>query len=267
MSAREYRAHLRAGAFSSPELFEEWIAHVGTRRTATTEGEDSTSPAATTTEEDSSTIKEAPSTSTRSAEELEAEREERRLRGEQADLTDTAALSGLPLSDLKHTPREAFPFLRKRAVEEEHTLDPSLVDWTAKYYPEDTKDTFARPPKVRSDQSQEAAPTEVVEQESAQRERGPSRSAHARHRLNQSLRKHDDHYRATFDADGVFFHMRTPDFSDEENDRTPRPRQVKGSELDDTLRKKRGVVKVPWNVAAKAQEQGYSTDILRSKDS
>ncbi|CAD2218982.1 hypothetical protein ADEAN_000647500 [Angomonas deanei] len=60
--------------------------------------------------------------------------------------------------------------------------------------------------------------------------------------------------------------MRTPDFSDEENDRTPRPRQVKGSELDDTLRKKRGVVKVPWNVAAKAQEQGYSTDILRSKE-
>ena len=85
---------------------------------------------------------------------------------------------------------------------------------------------------------------------------------HARHRLQRTLRDHENRHRATFDAEGIYYKVRRQSEADE---RAPKPQAVKASELEPAGRRSE-VVKVPWSVAAKAKAQGYSSETLRAKE-
>lgn len=185
------------------------------------------------------------------------------------DVSGSVAMSGVPDADLRHPPQSAFPFLRKRAVEDGGSLDPSLVDWTAKYFPEDSAETFREPPQLRrpppapTQRQQQNEPGDSVQgEEEEERGRGsappPRVRTHARRRLRRSLREHDSSLRPTFDGEGVFYHVRGPNSDDEP---APKARPVRGSEAPAGE-----VVKVPWDVVANAKRQGYDSDILRARE-
>ncbi|EPY25570.1 hypothetical protein STCU_06673 [Strigomonas culicis] len=260
-AARAYRGHVAAGAFSAPAVLRVW-AHEQATRARGPQAEEAADASPGDAGGAAPSPSDAAGRSAEDAERVEEFLEARRRRGERAQLEHTPAMSDLPAADLRHAPRSAFPFLRQRAVEGEGTLDPSLVDWTAKYYPEDTAATFAQQPQRRAaaDRSEAVAQAEAAALP-------PMPTAHARHRLQRSLKSHDDRYRATFDAEGVFYHVHRPDPTAEAGEtRAPKPKSMRGSELDATLRGRREVVKVPWDVAARASAQGYTSDILRSKE-
>lgn len=69
-------------------------------------------------------------------------------------LGDGAATEGLNRASLRSTlpgsqrPYSQFPFLRKRVMDDAESLDPSLVDWTKQYFPNDDEETFALPPSL-----------------------------------------------------------------------------------------------------------------------
>lgn len=242
-------------------------------------------------------------------EERDAERmriRARRLRGEKASLATSPATDETPGS------LSAFPFLRKRALENESSLDPSLVEWTMRYFPEDNEKMFAEVPRQGAasaedhtdSESSNASPSMDVSEkhrgtyangeESDGPEDGPSSGRrrrgkgledhltqqgqqrhhrflphsligglpHGRQRLESSLRAHEDWRRATFDAEGVYYHVRPPSNSEEDDEVERRkPKPIKGS--DAFLGE---VVKVPWNVVATARKKGYSSEILRAKE-
>jgi hypothetical protein len=312
IAAKEYRAHVSAGAFGLADGMQAWARDVlrgrrssasSLQATANSGGADVAADALHTSAElpfaDSPAAKDdglATSPAASSDESTLFEfREERRRRGEQAVLAHTAAMADLPDADVLHTPQSAFPFLRRRAVEDESTLDPSLVDWTAKYFPEDDKRTFAEPPKLRSTHAKgshggsaaadgnegpshggqnernvgfgnthrgdggAAGDSSALSATTASRHVG---SVHARHRLQRTLRDHESRHRATFDAEGVYYRVRR---QSEAEERAPKPQAVKASDLEPAGRR-REVVKVPWSVASKAAQQGYSSETLRAKE-
>ncbi|KAL7709299.1 hypothetical protein N2W54_007841 [Lotmaria passim] len=312
MAAKQYRAHVTSGAFGMADEMQAWAqdvlrGHLAASSADAAVGEASVNVAAV----DSSSATAGPSSAalndgegpTLSSSSAAAGsddsaamelREARRRRGERAVLAHTAAMADLPDADARHTPQSAFPFLRRRAVEDEATLDPSLVDWTAKYFPEDDARTFAEPPRLRTharsdDGGAATAPAGDdgdgdVTQSAAQAGSGPGfgdvqgadafvspsspaaprrlRSMHARHRLQRTLRDHENRHRATFDAEGIYYKVRRQSEADE---RAPKPQAVKASELEPAGRRSE-VVKVPWSVAAKAKAQGYSSETLRAKE-
>lgn len=310
-SAREYRANIRAGAFGSADMLRHWAAAVMEMRPGRsggdTSGEAEGGTPATTRgvprHDGEAGGQPSPSDGDGSDAKCTAEQEERlerrRRRGAEAVLDGSAAMADLPDSDSRNPqPLSAFPFLRQRAVEGEHTLDPSLADWTAKYFPADDEATFREPPQLRQrqhtpgdggsgggpDDSTGAHMDAAVSPghgdggDSRKQQRssgfGPRSSGfgrgtggpqlHARHRLNRSLRAHEDRHRATFDAEGVFYHLRQQSDDDE---RAPRPRPVRGSDVTTPgARGDAGVVKVPWNVVSASKQQGYTPDILRAKE-
>lgn len=197
----------------------------------------------------------------------------RRERGRSAALWSTPATDEAPGIS-------AFPFLRRRALENESTLDPSLVDWTMRYFPEDNERTFAEPAtekeiKTRGaateTQSTNEAPkdgalssTEIAKGTSINPSKGSLKPLHARQRLRRRLKKHEDLRRATFDGEGVFYHVRRSGGDDvEEETGTPssKPKPVKGSDSFT-----QDVVKVPWDVVHHATRKGHTHDILRAKE-
>ncbi|RNE99913.1 putative U4/U6 small nuclear ribonuclear protein [Trypanosoma rangeli] len=188
--------------------------------------------------------------------------ESRRRQGEEAVLENTPATMDLLKDEKRTAPYSAFPFLRQRAMEKETTLDPSLVDWTAKYFPEDDDRTFSSPPKLHRDTEEggtssasSIAPTSTGNNDS------PYSKPNARRRLQRSLRLHEDMHRPTFDAEGVFYRVRR---QGNEEDRAAKPRAARGS--DAKTDRNGEVVKVPWDTVVKANEQGYSVDVLRAKE-
>lgn len=300
--AREYRAHITAGAFGSADALQDWARSIlavntgaGARAgeaVAASRGEQSGSagPQSATAGEDARAEEEAEANP-----ELEEWRERRRRRGAEAVLEGSVAVADLPARDTHGDPVSAFPFLRQRAVESEQTLDPSLVDWTAKYFPADDRATFGEPPRLRQRQpandigpggavgssdngesrgeGDRAAEPEVRGQRpsafgsSGDSSRSGLPKLHARHRLRRSLRSHEDRHRATFDAEGVFYHVRQPN---EDDERAPRPKPVRGSEVSAPSATggpaTGGFVKVPWDVVSVSRKQGYTPDILRAKE-
>lgn len=298
-AAKQYRAHISSGAFGLVAEMQAWAQDVLRGRLSATAlgteandesggGVTDASPAVADHTAARRADEEASATAASSEERAAAEfREERRRRGAQAVLGNTAAMADVPDADARHTPQSAFPFLRRRAVEDEATLDPSLVDWTAKYFPEDDARTFAEPPKLRtrapqaegsegvgSDGEREALSADGrvsdaafagTEGQAAASPAPPLRragSVHARHRLQRTLRDHENRHRATFDAEGVYYKVRRQ--SDVE-ERAPRPQPVKASDVEAAGRRQE-VVKVPWSVASKAMAQGYTSDTLRAKE-
>lgn len=236
-----------------------------------------------------------------------AERERievRRLRGEMASLGTSPATDESPGSI------SAFPFLRRRAVENESTLDPSLVEWTMRFFPEDDEKMFAEPTtsaptaqdppsgtftgstasshftNVNEEQKQEVLPTQQkhVTVEASSRKKNRSKNpnlavardgtqsssfpfkfkglSHGQQRLECSLRAHEDLRRITFDAEGVYYHIRPPTGGTEDEEVEHRkPKPVKGSDAVTG-----GVVKVPWNVVSSSKKKGYTSEILRAKE-
>ncbi|KAK7200990.1 hypothetical protein NESM_000158400 [Novymonas esmeraldas] len=318
-AARHYRAHVSSAAFGMPDGLQGWarrtvadgavepaspapldgLSTSADAEAATSLGEragapDATAPMAVARGDDDFSTASSPSPPSSAAERAAAQmREERRRRGAEADLSHTVALSDLPPTDGRHPPQSAFPFLRQRAVEHGATLDPSLVDWTAKYFPDDDAATFAEPPRLRTSMMADSAEGAALDASGAGASgsdgdgatplaahgvagsRRPSGFAppsspvlhrpaalHARHRLQRSLRDHENRHRATFDAEGIYYKVRR---QSEVDDRAPKPQQVKASDLD-TPGRRPEVVKVPWAVAARAKAQGYSSDTLRAKE-
>lgn len=231
--------------------------------------------------------------------------EARRLRGERASLATSPATDESPGS------LSAFPFLRRRALENESTLDPSLVDWTMRYFPEDSEKTFTEAPsstassgedpmkykagsttlssfstgamKERRDKPRKTEEMYLNQGLFARRETTAKDDqdsfnhtgnqptffphkltgrSHGRQRLECSLSAHEDWRRVTFDAEGVYYHVRPPSNSaeDEEVERR-KPKPVRGSDAFPGE-----VVKVPWNVVSTSRKKGYSSDILRAKE-
>ncbi|KAG5500408.1 hypothetical protein JKF63_03501 [Porcisia hertigi] len=317
-AAKHYRAHVSSGAFGLSESLQEWARGVMAGRASSasaaksstklymsadtedggagaevilsheTAGSFTPSHAAVTDKQSTNSGACSPLQEERDAARL---REERRRRAAEADLTHTVAMEDLPDADSRHSPHSAFPFLRQRAVENEATLDPSLVDWTAKYFPEDDTTTFAEPPRLRAGMVEDAEesvpdgePTRHQRQEGGASHieipvdatgKRPSGFApptspvashrvpmHAHHRLRRTLRDHENRHRATFDAEGIYYKVRR---QSEAEERAPKPQQVKASDLEIPGRRP-DVVKVPWSVAAKAKTQGYSSDTLRAKE-
>ncbi|KPA85457.1 putative mitochondrial hypothetical protein [Leptomonas pyrrhocoris] len=312
IAAKQYRAHVSSGAFGLADGMQAWALDVLKSRSSTLQSKSASGEvSADTTADSTDTLSYASSSpiltegdvsmttpsATSTDETAAAEfREKRRRRGEQAVLAHTAAITDLPDADVRHTPQSAFPFLRRRAVEDESTLDPSLVDWTAKYFPEDDARTFAEPPKLRQHGGGSARDTAGEEDgggdASSRNEQrthgfgfgGPrvdtagnavdpaslnstatsrrATSVHARHRLQRTLRDHENRHRSTFDAEGVYYKVRRQSEVDE---RAPKPQAVKASDLEPAGRRSE-VVKVPWSVASKAKAQGYSSETLRAKE-
>nr|CCC53381.1 conserved hypothetical protein [Trypanosoma vivax Y486] len=184
--------------------------------------------------------------------------------GEGPVLHSTAATMDLTKKEERVKPYSAFPFLRQRALENEASLDPSLVHWTAKYFPGDDEGTFASPPKLRSDADLDDQERGEEDTHTAARRAADSMSLpkpSARRRLQRSLRLHEDTKRPTFDAEGAFYRVHRQGDGEE---RAPKPQPVRGS---DVLTERDGeVVKVPWDTVTKAKELGYSPDILRAKE-
>eukprot|EP00796_Vickermania_ingenoplastis_P008334 gene8334-5841_t len=179
--------------------------------------------------------------------------ESRRQRGAEAELEGTPALDGEDDRDLGATRGvSAFPFLRRRAVEDGQSLDPSLLDWTLKCFPEDQPEHFTDPPQLRQ-KPETAGETDATPSPSAT-PRAAWRRPHPRERLSRSLRAHEDASRPTFDAEGVFYHLQAPGS-------TSKPRPVRGSDGF-----ARNVVKVPWEVVTRARQPGHTPDILRAKE-
>lgn len=308
-AATHYRAHVSSAAFGLPEGLQEWAHGILAGRAAEA-AEAGREAAAVETEtpaeagigEASSTdgVAGAPGSAATAAaspplnkadEEAAAFREERRRRGAAASLAHSAAVADLPETDTRRSPQSAFPFLRQRAVENEATLDPSLVDWTAKYFPEDDASTFAEPPRLRAGMMDgedgsgggtkkegtgpQAGSTGTrrglgfargghspgTEPSDSPRSRR-SASVHARHRLHRTLSEHEDRHRATFDAEGIYFKVRR---QGEAEERAPKPQQVRASELEAPGRRP-DVIKVPWSVAARAKAHGYASETLRAKE-
>ncbi|KAG5474317.1 hypothetical protein LSCM1_03097 [Leishmania martiniquensis] len=315
-AAKHYRAHVSSGAFGLREGLQEWArgvvagrapfssaAKLSTSSSTSSDAGDDDAGAEGTTQGTGDSL--APSHAASvdkhngnsaalspSQEDLKAAqfREERRLRGAEASLIHTVAMENLPDADLRHSPHSAFPFLRQRAVENKATLDPSLVDWTAKYFSEDDASTFAEPPRLRAgmvEDEEESAPDLEAARDSHQGGGASSSGAcnaakgrqstgfaplspsthrpvsiHARHRLQRPLRDHENRHRATFDAEGIYYKVRR---QSEVEERAPKPQEVKASDLEAPGRRP-DVVKVPWSVAAKAKAQSYSSDTLRAKE-
>lgn len=294
-AARQYRSHVLSGAFGLPDVLQAWAKEVAHwRRTTTVASVSSSSPLEAALSRKphipmlddgseqpnpTSSLDAGYSTDTKteplSKEDADAEefRAERRRRGAEAVLFHTPAVMDLPDADKKKQSQvSSFPFLRQRAVEDETTLDPSLVDWTAKYFPDDDQRTFAQPPRLRRAADGAEGSTEGDSVSSANDSQLPSNGAvlntgrqpslHARHRLMRSLHDHDNRHRATFDADGIFYVVKR---QGDHAERAPKPREVKASDLQ-APGKQPEVVKVPWDVASKAKAQGYTSDILRAKE-
>lgn len=296
VAAKQYRAHVSSGAFGLADGMQMWARDVLRGRpsapslasvTNATEGDGAEGSLGSSVDASARNLEEKDASSATSATSSGVAakfREERRRRGEQAVLGHTAAMADLPDADVRHAPPSAFPFLRRRAVENEASLDPSLVDWTAKYFPEDDQRTFAEPPKLRTRAPREGTDevgesdgsaaslavrgggvgTGVTDAASSGTSAAGRRagSVHARHRLQRTLRDHENRHRATFDAEGVYYKVVRQSDVDE---RAPRPQAVKASDLEPAGRRPE-VVKVPWTVASKAKAQGYSSDTLRAKE-
>ncbi|KAG5474986.1 hypothetical protein CUR178_04436 [Leishmania enriettii] len=316
-AAKQYRAHVSSGAFGLPEGLQEWARGVVAGRAPFSPAEkSSTSLSASSDVDDGDACAEGSSQETEasfasshaasidkhhsssaalslSREEGDAAqfRDERCRRGAEVHLAHTVAMADLPDADSRYSPHSAFPFLRQRAVENKATLDPSLVDWTAKYFSEDDASTFAEPPRLRAgmvEDEEESSPAGEAARDGQQgvgasspgicdaakggRTSGfaPPTSAsahrpvssHARHRLQRTLRDHENRHRATFDAEGIYYKVRR---QSEVEERAPKPQEVRASDLEAPGRRP-DVVKVPWGVAAKAKAQGYSNDTLRAKE-
>lgn len=272
LGAADFRAHVMAGAFAAPDMLRSWAeTAVKCQKSSKAAMTQHTSTASTSAGVDldvgadrTGEVNVGVSASPDDVERQEA----RRQRGQRASLENTVAIAGVSDADSQRSPQSGFPFLRQRAVDAENTLDPSLVDWTAKYFPDDTAAAFAQPPQLRQDGA--AAGGESSERiASSEEAMGRAETAssvpgvpthHARHRLQRSLRVHQDRRRATFDAEGLYFHVRRPS---EDAERVAKPKAVRGSDL---TRLSTEVVKVPWGVVATAKQQGYTADTLRAKE-
>ncbi|ORC89725.1 putative U4/U6 small nuclear ribonuclear protein [Trypanosoma theileri] len=289
----EYRANVSAGAFSSSQLLRSWVLVKSEKdgernkpQLSLNSSQEVFSSKDGFTEDsliDNNNNDENEKQESRS-ERIAREKfvEARRRKGEEANLENTPATMDLLKGERQHTSYSAFPFLRQRALENETSLDPSLVDWTAKYFPEDDDRTFKSPPKLRNDNNHNnnnnnnnnngnqdntenegsiASNSSLSTSKSEKHSEFPSNKLNARRRLQRSLRVHEDGRRPTFDAEGVFYRVRR---QSNEDDRAPKPRAVRAS--DATVDRDKEVVKVPWDTLAKAKELGYSADILRAKE-
>ncbi|EKG06344.1 U4/U6 small nuclear ribonuclear protein, putative [Trypanosoma cruzi] len=269
----EYRSYVAAATFSSPHLLRSWalavcqkdekesrmLSALGDSQEGSLSREDDVmDPLREEEEGDGANEEEHQETRLARRRFLES----RRRQGEEATLENTPATMDLLNGERQNAPYSAFPFLRQRAMENETTLDPSLVDWTAKYFPEDDDRTFSSPPKLHGD-AEEGEPStgSSSTQVSAGNNDFSSPKPSARLRLQRSLRLHQDMHRPTFDAEGVFYRVRRQGNDD---DRASKPREVRGS--DASIDRDSEMVKVPWETVVKAKEQGYSVDILRAKE-
>ncbi|KEG14107.1 putative U4/U6 small nuclear ribonuclear protein [Trypanosoma grayi] len=276
----EYRAYVTAAAFSSPQLLRTWAVDLSQKK-----GEE-TQSLHTSNDCQQGILSEVGNLTSAVADEKidngKDDNEEgghmdesnarrdfvkaRRLQGEQAILENTPATMDLSAAEKRNAPYSAFPFLRQRALENEASLDPSLVDWTAKYFPEDDDRTFTSPPKLRNDVEEDKREDGGSAASSSRgKPTDGSGSLHpkqnVRRRLQRSLRIHEDTHRPTFDAEGAFYRVRR---QGNEEDRAPKPRAARGS--DASSDRDREVVKVSWDTVVKAKEPGYSADILRAKE-
>ncbi|EAN79754.1 uncharacterized protein TEOVI_000302200 [Trypanosoma equiperdum] len=267
----EYRSFVAAAAFSSPKHLRTHImtalkeSDKGSKKSRWCQETVCSERAATLHEEDRHTGECGERCGVNVASQEDAA-QKRRLQGEWANLENTPAMMDLTHKEERTSSYSAFPFLRQRALENKETLDPSLVDWTAKYFPDDDDRTFTTPPKLRGDtgegDSEEVPSPEIL---NVRKSVGGSDSLFPKpnvyRRLRRSLRVHEDVNRSTFDAEGAFYCVRR---QGSEEDRAPKPCPVRGSGAHGDRNNE--VIKVAWDTVARAKEMGYSADVLRAKE-
>lgn len=175
------------------------------------------------------------------------EQREARLARRGADLTQ--ANDEVPEKERRPKQYSSFPFLRQRAIDRSSTLDSSLVDWTAKYFPDDDYSTFKERAAPSSSslcvgeegaESEGGAPGEkdgaaAQEQRAAmarrrvtdrlqllqQRNNDPlttaaghpkrSKKQKPMDRLRVTFAQHQDANRAVFDGQGLFYRKKSLD--------------------------------------------------------
>jgi hypothetical protein len=198
------------------------------------------------------------------------EQQLRRERGGAAVLDGTAAAEGLHSRELRPNSFSAFPFLRQRALDDrEGSLDPSLVKWAEKYFPDDTEQTFSAPPVLRH-------PDSLKQQDVSESSKGPTtlpspqmqrmgkpKGVKPKCRLRMTLTQHENTMRTTFDGQGVYFKIKRNAYSGESNEH--KPKLVRGSDLHRSD-KLGDVVKVDWATAAKSRGTVKTPEVLRAKE-
>lgn len=219
----------------------------------------------------------------------ELHRRERYERGLNAQLTSSsAALDGMTQRDQRFAGYSAYPFLRQRAVSpaDSHTLDPSLVDWSAKYFPDDDHATFVppralqqaaatargtgAPEQMQLSDSETVARSEGAGRQGSNSTKSPKQRRHptagtTRARLGATLKTHLETRRPTFDGEGTFYHVRQNGLDgDVASGRAAKPtKQMKSSEA---LGKGQAVVRVDWDTVTKAHSTRKTPEVHRARE-
>lgn len=227
----------------------------------------------------------------------EVHRLQRRARGESATLANTSALEELTAKEQRIAGYSSYPFLRQRAASRDsHSLDSSLVDWSAKYFPDDDQSTFDTPKELlahaqkqqqqlvtssASHMERDATSTthQTDERESSasgsakkhKHNRGYPTGVQARSALGSTLRAHLDKRRASFDAEGAFFHVRPASSLQEGGEgggsRATPTKQIRSSEWTTHKQTTGGdVVRVDWDTVAKARAVKKTPEVHRARE-
>lgn len=309
-----YMSYMEAGG-DAPQVLRAWGAELlaKQRRTATLEDssrddtgitEDGTSTATTTFSSSATDAGDMTSASPESERTARAffEAEERRQQGARVQLEGTPAFGDLHPDDATVDPRgsdSAFPFLRQRAVSAagKGTLDPSLVDWSAKYFPDDAEEQFEEPAELQtsvkvmaaraSDRSSSAdrgeerisdtgaeddsKATRGLRSETSPRKGGEGGSARTKrtkrfgkHRLHRSLTSLMDRASATYDAEGAFFRVRP--MREEDGDGSHAAKPTKPLKASAFATASTPSVKVDWETITTARSTRKTPEVHRAKE-
>jgi hypothetical protein len=302
---RQYQSYVIAGV-SNPAILRSWAAEEiskaeAKRRSKEVDAAPSNSNvAAASTEEVDGTNDTAasPSLSTEDDERREVHRLQRRARGESAVLTNSAAFEELLPKEQRVAGYSAYPFLRQRAASKEsHTLDPSLVDWSSKYFPDDDDQTFDAPKAMMREHGAAAGaaddagrdggpaaweaslndggptPGASETQQKAKRVRRYPTAARSKAALRTTLRGHLDTKRATFDAEGTFFRVRPLSALEDVGARRATPtKQIKPSEWRSHSQRGNSaegvgdVVRVDWDTVVKSRATVKTPEVHRARE-
>lgn len=269
---KEYVSYMSVAA-TSPSVLRTWGHQLKREEEQRRQkGQDASDPVAQSRDGDA----EASGTARKLSEDEELAALERKARGEDALLEGSLAMQGID-SNQKLPEFSAFPFLRQRAVGSgKATLDPSLVDWSAKYFPDDDATTFEEPvvplgrqanqqttPPSDTDVARSSAAAESSEDRSGQRHKAKREKREPAHRrLHKSLKGFMRNRRNTFDGEGLFFPVRRVRDGDEHRAAKP-TRPVNPDEL---LFSKSPTVKVDWNTVATARKLTKTPEVHRAKE-
>jgi hypothetical protein len=299
---RQYQSYVIAGV-SNPAILRSWAAEEiskaeAKRRSKEGNAAPSDEAAASTAEVDATDDTASPSTE--EDERREVHRLQRRARGESAVLTNSAAFDELLPKEQRVAGYSAYPFLRQRAASKEsHTLDPSLVDWSSKYFPDDDDQTFDAPKAMMREHGAPAGaadagrgvssggpaaweaanhddgppPAASETQRKAKRVRRYPTGAQSKAALGTTLRDHLDTKRATFDAEGTFFRVRPLSALEDVGARRATPtKQIKPSEWRSHSQRGNSaegvgdVVRVDWDTVVKSRATVKTPEVHRARE-